>query len=248
MDVSKVTVTGGGAMDVTVDGDVLGGVFYLGKGAARMKVGGALGASHAVVPGSASLLYPIFAIGDGAIDVVSGLDIDLAAAINPTMTPQGPAQYDFVFPTLNSHFFTYGDNSALSLTSLNGNVSLRDPNEIRQGAFENLGDSYPAEEIALRVYPATLDVAALNGAVTVDGAVTLFPSARGNIALLAQSDLSINQPLSLSDADPSALPSPMVLPATRTSRLRRGDVAAPMRSPPTVRIGMAFPFPRARPG
>ena len=208
MDVSKVTVTGGGAMDVTVDGDVLGGVFYLGKGAARMKVGGALGASHAVAPGSASLLYPIFAIGDGAIDVVSGLDIDLAAAINPTMTPQGPAQYDFVFPTLNSHFFTYGDNSALSLTSLNGNVSLRDPNEIRQGAFENLGDSYPAEEIALRVYPATLDVAALNGAVTVDGAVTLFPSARGNIALLAQSDLSINQPLSLSDADPSALPSP----------------------------------------
>jgi hypothetical protein len=208
MDVSKVTVTGGGALDVAVDGDVLGGVFYLGKGSARMKVGGALAAAHAVSPGAALLLYPIFAIGDGAVDVVSGLNIDVAAAINPTMTPQGPAQYDFVFPTHNSHFFTYGDHSALSLTSLNGNVSLRDPNEIRQGAFENLAPNYFAEEIALRVYPATLNVAALNGAVTVDAAVSLFPSARGNIALLAQSNLSINQPVSLSDADPSALPSP----------------------------------------
>jgi len=207
MDLSRVTVTGGGTLDVAVEGDVRGGIFYLGRGSARIRAGGALGAARAVAPGAGQQLYPIFALGDGEIDVVSGLNIDVAAAINPTVTPQGPAQYDPVFSTRNSHFFTYGQRSALNLTSLNGDVKFRDPNEFRQGAFENLGD-YPAEEIALRVYPSILSVAALNGSVTVDTAMTLFPSSAGNISVLARSNLTINQPVSLSDADPSVLPNP----------------------------------------
>ena len=201
----------GGNLSVTAGGDINSGIFYVGNGQGTISAAGSMGTSRNDA-GANVMLYTILALGQGNIDVRTGGDLNLQTVLNPTMIGLGPM------------FFTYGDNSAVSLESLNGNVLLSNDKgfyaatptfitNLATSPYINPGLATPG---ALTVYPGTLGVTALNGSINVNSIVnissntsdlsmTLFPSSTGNLQLLAGADINFNGLLTMSDVSTSGL-------------------------------------------
>ncbi len=191
-----------GNLSVKAVGNIDSGIFYVGNGQGTINAGGALGTSRIAPAGFAGTLSTILALGQGNIDVKTGGDLNLQTVLNPTMLGSG------------SIFFTYSDSSAVSLSSLNGNVLLSNDTTFYQAKPSALiPDSIspyitPAapKSAALTVYPGSLSVIALNGSINSNesaGSMTLFPSARGNLQFLASGDINFTGFLTMSDASPS---------------------------------------------
>lgn len=198
-----VEVAGGGSLYVDAGRDVLGGVFYTAKGSGRVRAGGAVGA------GSGNSFGPVVGLGDARFSLEARQDVQLGAAFNPTVMFNN---------TSRSMFFTYSADSALSLASLAGNVRVQ--NDLN-GMVDAANSLRPANDQirfqgssfdALSVYPASLDVAALQGDIAIERSLVMYPSAKGQLNLMAgqnivTADTGVNVNVTQSDADPSLLPS-----------------------------------------
>ncbi|VVC83085.1 filamentous haemagglutinin family protein [Sideroxydans sp. CL21] len=196
----------GGNLSVKAGGNIDSGIFYVGNGQGTISAGGALDSSR---KDANTTLYTILALGQGNIDVRTGGDLNLQTAFNPTMNGVG------------TMFFTYGDNSGISLESLNGNILLSNATTFYQGNVGtnlattpyinpiNIGTTaYPkyANPGALTVYPGTLNVTALNGSISTSSSpMRLFPSSTGNLQLIAGADINFNGLLTMSDVSPITL-------------------------------------------
>lgn len=199
---------GGGNLTVKAGGNIDSGIFYVGNGQGNIQAGGSLDSSRGDASGRVTL-YSILALGQGNINVVAGGDINLQTVLNPTMIGAGTS------------FFTYGTDSGVSLNSLNGNILLsNDTGFLSTQQYNpgysaytpatspylnpgNLSSAVTPDTSAAKVYPGTLQVTALNGSVNIDGGSTpmiLFPSANGNLKLIAGADININTQLMVSDA------------------------------------------------
>lgn len=207
---SVLSEVGGGRLLASAGGDIRGGVFYVGRGSGDVRAGGDVRESHQVLPGSdgASPLYPVLVLGDSTFRLAARGTVDVGDVVNPTFIPQGPAQR----PALlvegqfdKSYFSTYSPSSGVTLSALSGDVVLHDSGLLTQGAFENALTG-AGDPLSLRLYPAALTATSFLGNVVVDGAYTLQPSARGNLALLAGNSVRLNQSLTLPDIDPARLP------------------------------------------
>lgn len=206
---NAATLMSGGNLSVKAGGDINSGIFYVGNGQGAINAGGALGTSRVDQRGSLNPanfvnLYTILALGQGNIDVKTGGDLNLQTVLNPTMVGSGPL------------FFTYSDNSGVSLTSTNGNVLLSNDTgfyptaavtaNVATSPYLNPG---LLKAGALTVYPGTLSVAALNGGINSNsnsgGSMILFPSAKGNLQFLASGDINFTGFLTMSDVSPSGL-------------------------------------------
>lgn len=202
------TLMSGGNLSVKAGGDINSGIFYVGNGQGAISAGGALGISRNNTNSNISLAT-ILALGKGNIGVKTGGDLNLQTVLNPTMIGSG------------SKFFTYGDNSGVSLASLNGNILLSNDTGFYQATpayITNLATSpyidpgivaAGTSQGMLTVYPGTLNVTALNGSITnninSNAWMTLFPSSTGNLKFMAGSDIKFNNYLNVSDVSPSGL-------------------------------------------
>ncbi|MGZ8244218.1 filamentous haemagglutinin family protein [Methylomagnum sp.] len=207
---NEITVSGGGNLAVAAGGDVIGGTFYTGRG-----TGGITAAGSITGVGSPGGLGVVLGLGDASFSLQAGHDISLGAALNPTVINSARAR-DF--------FFTYSADSGVSLRALSGDVELQ--NNIG-GLIDTLNSlrttsaqlTFPgATQSALSVYPASLDVAALQGSVVFDRSLVTYPAATARFNLLAGVDVTTGQVgdnvnITMSDADPSLLPS-AAFPAT----------------------------------
>ncbi len=202
---SEVEETGGGELQIRVGGDVQGGVFYLGKGTAKLAAAGSLVGGRPLFPGADAPLYPVLALGASAFDIQALGSVTLSAVVNPTFIAQGPVQKQPVARTRNSYFLSYTDASRVGIQAFNGDITLQEGAQIAGGAFEN-DFSGAVDSVPLRVYPPTLEAVAVSGSITLDGSFTLFPSTAGNLRLLAGDSVFLNASLALSDADPAGLP------------------------------------------
>ncbi|CAL1241104.1 filamentous haemagglutinin family protein [Candidatus Methylocalor cossyra] len=203
---NQVAVLGGGDLTVRAGGDVLGGVFYTGRGSGTIDAAGSIGGSG---------LGPVLALGDTRFSLTAGRDIQLGAALNPTVVNNSRSR-DF--------FFTYSPDSAIALTALSGNITLQ--NDIG-GVIDAVNQHRPAREVlgfpgsslsALSVYPATLNASALQGDIRVERSFVTYPAATAGFNLFAGGDITTgtvgeNVNITQSDADPSLLPS-VAFPAT----------------------------------
>ena len=198
---TAATLMSGGNLSVKAGGDINSGIFYVGNGQGAINAGGALGSSRN--DGTVSL-FTILALGEGNIDVKTGGDLNLQTVLNPTMVGFGPL------------FFTYGDNSGVSLTSTNGNVLLSNNTSFYPTAAVTANAATSpylnpslAKAGALTVYPGTLSVAALNGSINSNSnssaKMILFPSAKGNLQFLASGDINFTGFLTMSDVSPNGL-------------------------------------------
>jgi hypothetical protein len=198
-----VQVLGGGDLQVNAGGDVLGGTFYTGRGTANIHAAGSIKASE-----TGDNLGPVLALGDSQFNLRAGDDIELAAAINPTVINDARSR---------NYFFTYTGDSRVSLQALAGNVTLANQtvelidslNSMRP--FNNQLRFPGVSQEALSVYPAGFQAVALQGDVIFGNSFVTYPGARSEFTVLAGGNITTRQTgnnvnVTLSDADASLLP------------------------------------------
>ena len=203
---SVIEVIDGGNLKVYAGGDILSGVYYVGRGAGELRAGGNLTSGRPTSVTTTDPLYPVLAVGDANVTLTAGHALDLADVINPTFIPQGPFQKQATLNRqLNSYFLSYAPNSRVALVAFNGDITVHDSSVLEAGTFE-LNLSNAIDSTTLRVLPPSLSATAMRGDIVLDGAYSLYPSADGNLQLLASGSVHFKQPLALSDADPTLLP------------------------------------------
>ena len=236
---SRVTVIGRGDLDVSAGESIIGGSYFVGGGDARISADSLQATSIAQRD-----LYPVLALGDGRIEVASRGDLGVAAVLNPMLVKHGRSQA--AFPT--TYFSTYADESAVSLFSSAGNVTLENntadlaavlgasestrlvPSITFGGAQEN------DERFALSVYPPSLRSVSYTGDVVVANGMSLWPSSEANLELLAARNVSFfgaaasltTPSLVMSDADPALLPTPSAPGASLAAVGRALNPAVPL--------------------
>lgn len=205
---SRVSILAGGNLDVEAGGAIVAGSFYVGEGAGRID-------ADALAPTTVSglSLFPILALGDGRFDIATRGDLGVGAVTNPTMLRFGRSQT----PGTAGYFSTYSDSSALSLLSMAGQVVLdNNPSPLSNSIAGTSGSiaATPSEMLAFFLYPSLVRSVAYSGDVAVNGNMALWPSAAGNLELLAAQNVYFGDGVSdnsvqvlLSDADVDLLPS-----------------------------------------
>ncbi|MHB0986460.1 MAG: filamentous hemagglutinin family protein [Sulfuricella sp.] len=242
---SNLHVNGGGDLTVRAGENIAGGLFYVGQGQGTISAGGSLLPWTKQVQSGTSPtdLHTILALGGGAFQVQAGGDLNLGAVLNPTVVGQifadtrigNKADY-----RAQDYFYTYAADSSVSLNALSGKVSLLNDSAAIMAAAPRLystsasygsgnGTAGTANQSGLSVYPPTLRAAALQGGVEVSR-LTLFPSASGNLELLAKGSVTLKDNLTVSDADPALL-------STAISSLYGNNVFYPQATIPNPPLG-----------
>jgi hypothetical protein len=245
-DANNLVVTGGGDLNVTAGGDIRSGVYYVGRGEGTLRAGGSIVSGRTVGDSnsnaasfSALPVHTILAVGDGRFDVRAAGSVTLETVLNPTAV----AQDSTVVGANRTYFYTYSPAAAATVESLGGDVLLaNNTNALKFSApginFGNIVTN-SADINALTVYPGKLDVRAGLGNITIGSSFTLFPSARGNLQLIAGGNVAFDvnpdaglRAVNLSDADPALLLNPLRVPfnngvtyADTASRLAPGGGA-----------------------
>ena len=200
----------GGDLTVTAGNNIVGGEFYTGLGAANLVAGG--GITQSPINNTNEMIGVILDVGNANFNLQARQDINLAAVINPTIIKQNTKTTQ-KFKSPDARFFTYGANSAINLESIAGNLVLQNSYQAVQ-TLKNISTSY-GTGFEYTVYPGILNAAALAGDIRIDNAMTLFPSAAGQLQLLANNNIGIDASaitnqrvaISMSDTDPALLPS-----------------------------------------
>lgn len=200
-------INGGGDLKVKAGKDIVGGEYYVAQGTGILEAGGSI--SKSSIPNSSLSAGALLEMGDAKFNLQARQDVNIASVMNPTITnqnvlPDKGSQFD-------SQFFTYGPESGVNITATAGNVVLvNDFNEIK--ALKKMPIS-TANKFEYQVYPGSLNATALSGDIRVDNAMTLFPSAIGDLTLLANGNIGSNINsgnnrlyVNMSDTDPKLLP------------------------------------------
>ena len=215
-DVSFITnvvqVDGGGDLSVNAGKDITGGIYYVGAGKANLTAGQSIKGSNSTTTtfGNALSKGPGFFIGDTNLTVNSNKDVSFAFVADP-MILGDPANKDV-------QFFSYSADSSIALSSLSGDVRLG--TDI--SAITSVQLLKKPQESLTKIYPSSLNAIAFGGSIVLDGIdkqIVLFPSAKGNLSLLARDnitqDISGDSRIAMSDYDPKLLPT-AVRPLTGT--------------------------------
>lgn len=193
---NTVLIQGGGKLTISVGANVRGGIFYDGLGTVDIRAGGAL------LPGTNSV-SPVLALGNATFKVLARSGISIGNVIDPLTLPTSN----------NSIFFGYGPGASVDLTSLAGNVILRNDSQALKAAVDTAFTALGSESV-LNIYPSDVRVASLSGDIRIRENMSLFPSTQGQLDLLAAGNIStavvatkrqVN--VLQSDADPALLPS-----------------------------------------
>ncbi|MEQ1663097.1 MAG: filamentous hemagglutinin family protein [Thiobacillus sp.] len=198
--------TGGGTVRVEAGSDVLGGAYYAGRGEMLVRAGGRFGAAS----GGAK---PVIALGAARADVRAFGDVEVGNAVTPQMLPQAAGNLvtlGVTLPPARSLYTTYGDASAIALSSLSGNTSIHQD----QGRFDSINPVWKDSILKQYLLPSSLAMTSFQGDIEVGQAgkanssfLTMMPSATGTIDLLASGAIRFNNSLTLSDMDPALVPS-----------------------------------------
>ena len=198
---SSLVVNGGGDLAVTAGGNVESGVFQDDLGHASIRAGGAIEAA------AGRGVAPILVAANSTFDLHAGGDVTLDGMYNSTALPEAVANRSGVSNAglgLNTfaYFYTYAPTSALDVVSAGGAVTL---NDASSAVLIATGGSFLDGNAKLfNLYPGTVNVAALSGDINVKiDTLELFPSASGNLNLLAQGDINFQAAVRMSEIDPS---------------------------------------------
>ena len=191
-----------GVLRVTAGGNIEGGKFLNLAGQAFVTAGGQV-TSGSAQAGAASGLSPVLALGGGQLTMSARQSVSIDAIVDPTLLPVSGEEHAQGTQNEYAGFSTYGDTGAVELTSTGGDVGyLNDNFTVRQSTSQL---TYTGLE--LEALPPTLQAVALGGDVDVYGSAVLWPSAHGNLNLLAAQSVNFNDAKwALSDADPASLP------------------------------------------
>lgn len=237
---ANILELGGGDLLVSAGRDISGGVYYVERGEGSLNAGRDI-TTNATRSPSLGILNNLNNPGNARFDAQTWIptllfagksSFDLSASGNILA---GPAANTFLLPQgLNNRFWyksffnTFAPDSAVTLTSLGGDITLRNavtlPNSIAprpvlqawlesQNLLGNTNNTAAWTQPWLRlsetsitplvtplsVSAPTLSINALAGDVRIAGNLTLFPSPIGGLEILAAGGLSALQPTGLSN-------------------------------------------------
>lgn len=192
-------VLNGGDVSVQAGGDIVGGLYFLGRGQGRLSAGGSLtvgadGLADGATPSDSQVSDPgaMLALMDGTWSINALGDVNISHAYNPTAVPfrftgQGnlngttgaTSTPSGLSSTQAAVFYTYADQAGVSAQSLQGNVNLA-PNAQNFNKLHSLS-SVGALKLAqaqvgsdasvpASVLPPVLSLVSLSGDVLIDTA------------------------------------------------------------------------------
>lgn len=189
-----VTV-GGSSLNLRAAGDIRGGMYFVARGDGRISAG-------RDIAQSAALESTLLALQDAQLDVAAGRNARLGGLFNPS----------YLFRDFDSQ--SYSTRSSVSILAAGGDAALGTGSQSYQVMP---GDQYSRTRLnigRIDLLPASIAIAAPEGALTVQRMGELYPSATGGLTLLAKDDIVLNQSSSsvsgtfgLIDAPTSLLPS-----------------------------------------
>ncbi|RFC46003.1 MAG: Filamentous hemagglutinin family outer membrane protein [Verrucomicrobia bacterium] len=223
---AQIQELGGGDLTVRAGRNLDGGIYYAERGTGRIAAGsqittnGTRSPSPGLLqslnnPASATLeastwLPTTLFLGKSSFDVSAASDILMGPMSNPFLLPQGQNN-GFWYKT---YFSTFNENTSVRITSLSGNVTLRNeatladrtaPADIlqtwmeRQNLFTTGTGAAAYRQPWLRLAessiqpflsvsglrPPNLEVTSLAGSLNLIGSMSLFPSATGQLEMIA---------------------------------------------------------------
>jgi hypothetical protein len=206
---------GGGDLQVRAGKDIAGGQYYVQKGsmALRADAGVVAGQASGVDPTLGTLaLRPAIALGDAQVQVTAGRNVEIDAIYNPTLAFQNVSNTRAGED--RTYFMTYSPQSAVSLSSVGGDVLFNDGAALlSNGEIDNsIYSKRPASDL-LNFVPATLGMAALSGSVRrsspaeVVAAFVMAPAPTGSLSIYAKESISFDNsaPMAMLDNDPATL-------------------------------------------
>jgi len=227
---SSMVITGGGNLSVTAGQSIEGGKFLADGNPLQYPIGSTLtlNAGTNIASGGNDIyslpMYTLLALGNARASVSALGTIYYAGAINPQLLPQSVTSIAFssnIFSNNASKFYTtifstYTANSSVNISSLTGNVDFLQGNgsaalnsydtALLSGSNPQYSAAQNAYGAAIEILPPTVNMTAYNGSILINNqsALTLMPSASGELRLLAQDNLMLGGQLLMSDADPTA--------------------------------------------
>jgi filamentous hemagglutinin family protein len=228
----RLVELGGGDLSVKAGNNIDGGVYYVEKGRGSLNAGGQIltnatrSASVTIltvpsqVEASESWLPTSLFLGKGSFDVAARGDVLLGPTANPFLLPGGVSN-TFWYKT---YFSTYAPTSSVNVSSLGGNVTLRQnvtlagdtgPRPLLLAWLERqlllvggspgsaslyqpwlrLNESQVSPfETVTGLLPGTLRATSFSGDLRLVGDLTLAPAARGTLELAARGAIDGLQP------------------------------------------------------
>lgn len=197
-DDGNTTIYGaGGGLRVNAVGDIGSAQIYVADGIGTVTTNAGLVSVLTTAAGQS--VGSSFASGDSQVSVWARQSVQVDAVYNPTFTPTG------ITNAKGTYFFTYGTDSALNLSSTDGDVALNDifGSTGPQGVL--LGSSLVSQagNSGYEVLPANLSIQALQQDIDFSGTSILYPSSTGQLSLFAGRDIVATQSgalIAMSDA------------------------------------------------
>ena len=203
---SNLLLNGGGYLSVRAGGNIGSGIFENDWGNTSIVAGGGLisaatlgqmvpaqDLSEAPFVAWSSPVYPIALLGTGDFDIAARTGATLNYVGNSTVLPEAEVNTS-ALRGANSYFYTYAPSTAFNLESAGGDVALLSslanlPASVLTGG--DLPQLYDDNGGNILIYPPNLNLAALGGNISIlNGGVTMFPSASGNLSLLAEDSIT----------------------------------------------------------
>ncbi|MFM0290104.1 filamentous haemagglutinin family protein [Paraburkholderia megapolitana] len=254
---NAVTV-GGGNLTVRAGSDILSGDYFVAKGTGTITAGGQIGSDFSVpsrVQGPPVAVATLLATQDGVLNVNARQGANIGDVVDPSYVESG---------ALLSSYRQYADGqgysqtSAVNVSSTTGDVILGSLGAVNIGLIGGGATSgaLPGTLDLSFILPATVNLTAFTGGITVDASGELYPSASGNLNLIADQSINLSSLNGLAisagsggsgpvfgmlDEDPSAMPSPTnphaIVPLATQTTLAAHDASALHADDPTpVRI------------
>jgi hypothetical protein len=212
-----LVVRGGGDLVLTAGGDVLGGLFMLGRGHADIR------ATGAIAPAGDGTPAALLGLMDASAEITAGTGAEVAAAFDPMRQAQiaGNRRADGT----GTAFWGYTDRTSFDLTALSGDVrylanpyasvDVTSPIDPKYGVVMSGIGELSLYRMFARA-PGRFRLAAAGGSVTVGdpsapGAeLDLAPAPRGTLELLARDDVSLPvQAIRMDDVAPEYARGPL---------------------------------------
>ena len=205
---STLDIQGGGTMNVTAGNNIAGGAFFVGQGSGNLTAGKMIKGGDLTNNADAFTAGPQLIVSGNQNDPVNG---DASFNLNANQSINISGISDAMVVNHNAtQFFTYTDNSALSVTSLAGNIDLNSDTSVIANLVGIDQSSQSLEKYLPHVYTPTLNATAYNGSINLDANIILFPSPTSTVNIFAKNNITSTDglySLTMSDADRLLLPS-----------------------------------------
>src|ERR1700743_3522366 len=185
-----VNMVGGGDLNVTAGRDILSGNYFVAKGMGNITAGGQIGSDFKYSllrggsPTETTEVATLLALQDATLNVSARQTVNIGEVYNPSLfSPKNTASDGTVFTTDSTPLSA---NSTLNIVSTGGDI-LFDTLRIHSDLF---GDTLYANGV-MPILPASLNLTSLSGAIGIDGPGELYPSANGQLNVLANGSITL---------------------------------------------------------